>query len=200
MCSTRFAAGTFLGMSQSEMAGHIDLAHAKNGPECERIIVHLMRSIADTVLAEWEAAIVDPEHHHYSRHATSSSSYNKFYNFSTNNRNNTTTQEDIDDRMRAAGVAVRDERSLLMFLCDKRGGKHGIERLLHFFCYNFMMMDTSPQQQPRGLLLGLKRLKDSLFSMHAMLLISSSASHQRRAAWRRADDDDAPRGLAAMLR
>lgn len=66
--------------------------------------------------------------------------------------------------MRAAVVAVRDERSLLMFMCDKRGGKHGIERLLRFFYYNFIAAASSSQGMQRSM----QRFKDALRSTQAV--------------------------------
>ena len=75
MCVSSFASGTFMGMSQADAAGRIDLAHANAGEvrwcilkrgdlmhqadtlmyqECVRIVFHRLKNVAYTVLAQWE--------------------------------------------------------------------------------------------------------------------------------------------------
>ncbi len=134
-------------MTQSEAADRFNLTRNRVGIVCARIIRHRLRNIADTLLSQWESSLLNPENHRL---------HSKYYNFSTNALNNTTKGEDIADRMRAMVVSVRDERSLLMFLSDKRGTKYGIQDLLRFFCYNFIIIPTSPLNRR------MKRLKDSM--------------------------------------
>ena len=74
--------------------------------------------------------------------------------------------QDIADRIRAAVGAVRDERSLLVFLSDQRGGKHGIEQLFSFFCYNFLLNESRSSLLQSGFL----RFKESLQYTHGKLI------------------------------
>lgn len=84
-------------------------------------------------MAQWECTLTSPEHH---------LPYGKYYDFFANKRyNNNTKEEDIAYWRQACSASVRDERSLLIFLCDRRGSTHGIERLLYFFCYNYSIID-----------------------------------------------------------
>jgi hypothetical protein len=150
-----FAAGTFLGMSQSDAANRIDLARAKTGRECMRIVTQKLRCVSDTFLAQWEASIQE-----------SRSAYKCHYDFSTNSPTNTTREQDIVDRIRAAVGSVRDERSLLVFLSDKRGGKHGIGQLFSFFCYNFLLNENRSSLLQSGFM----RFKESLQYTHSKLI------------------------------
>ena len=172
MSCSCFAEGTFLNMSQSEVGGVIDIVRRNDGPECARIIIARMMSIARNDLAAWEASIIDPERH---------LPYGWYYDFGTNNKKNTTKAEDIFDMMRETVVNVRDERSLLMFMCDKHGGKHGIQRLLDFFCYNVIITGAYEQKLATDMIC----FKKAMGATHSMLVAQRAAKGGTKA-----DDGD----------
>lgn len=99
----------FFRIDQTAAAYRFDIARAKNGTECARIVAGMLNAIGKNELHAWERTLTEPSHD---------------------------MQYTVLAAMRAATRGVKDEASLLMFLSERKGAMYGANRLLHFFCCN----------------------------------------------------------------